>query len=228
MIDRFGHIWRALVVAMALVAAAGAAAAQPQFKRALIYLEHNATDDDIEVRFVATSGRTGFAALRVIGPGERTVIDFKSPDSKLGISHLDLESPEPRNDGRVQTDFPEGKYRFEGTLVDGVTLRAEVTLSHVLPEAPMLLSPRPGQTDVPVRGAKLRWGAVADAVFCEVVLKEKNGGRVMRVMLPGGSTAFAVPDGFLVSAMDYELSVGAILQGGNRSYQEIEFTAQKR
>jgi hypothetical protein len=227
MIDRLGHIWRALA-GMALVLSASAAAAESQFKTALIYLERNVSDDDIEVRIVATSDETGFAALRVIGPGDRTVIDFKSPDSKLGIRHLDLESPEPRNNGSLQADFPEGKYRFEGTLVDGATLRTEVTLSHALPEAPTLSSPRPGQTDVPVKGAKLRWGAVAHAVSCEVVLKEKNGGREMRVTLPGSSTVFAVPDGFLVPASEYEASVGAILQGGNRSYQEIEFTTQKR
>ena len=90
MIDRFGHIWRALAVAMAFVAVAGAAAAEPQFKRALIFLERNVTDDDIEVRFVATSDETGFAALRVIGPGGRTVIDFKSPE-------LQARHPPPRS-----------------------------------------------------------------------------------------------------------------------------------
>ena len=92
----------------------------------------------------------------------------------------------------------------------------------------MLSSPRPGQTDVPVKGAKVRWGAVASAISCEVVLEEKNGARQMRVTLPGGSTVFSVPDGFLVPGAEYKVSVGAVLQGGILSYQEIEFTTQKR
>ena len=46
-------------------------------------------------------------------------------------------------------------------------------------------------------------------------------------MLPGSSTAFAVPDGFLVSATDYELSVGAICKVEIDLIRRIEFTAQE-
>ena len=128
MTDRCGPISRVLAVAVTLLLLAGAAAAEAQFEKALIYLERNVADDDIEVRVIATADDTGFAALRVIAPDGRTVIDFRSPDSKLGIRHLDLESPELRDQGSVKADFPEGTYRFEGTLVGGATLRAEATL----------------------------------------------------------------------------------------------------
>jgi hypothetical protein len=213
---------------MTLLLLGGAAAAEGQFEKAVIYLERNVGDDDIEVRVVATADDGGFAALRVIAPDGRTVIDFKSPGSKLGVRHLDLESPELRDKAAVQADFPEGTYRFEGTLVDGATLRAETTLRHAFPDAPTLSSPRPGQTELPVKGAKVRWEPVADAASWEVVLKEQKGAREMRAMLPGSSTVFSIPDGFLVAGAKYEVAVGAIHQGGNRSYQEIEFTAQKR
>jgi hypothetical protein len=235
MTDRCGHIsfiqsisGRALAVTVPFLLFSGAAAAEAQFEKALIYLERNVTDDDIEVRIIAMADDTGFAALRVIAPDGRIVIDFKAPDSKLGIRHLDLESPEPRDKASVRADFPEGTYRFEGTLVDGVTLRAEATLKHGLPEAPTLSSPRSGQTELPVKGAKVRWEPVADASSWEVVLKEENGARELRTRLPGSSAAFAIPDGFLVPGEKYEISVGSIQEGGNRSYQETEFTAQKR
>jgi len=217
-----------LAVAVTLLLLAGAAAAEAQFEKALIYLERNVADDDIEVRVVATADDGGFAALRVIAPDGRTVIDFKSPASKLGMRHLDLESPELRDKARVLADFPEGTYRFEGTLVGGATLRTDTTLRHAFPDAPTLSSPKAGQTELPVKGAKVRWEPVANAASWEVMLKERGGGREMRAMLPASSTVFAIPDGFLVPGTKYEAAVGAIHEGGNRSYQEIEFTAQKR
>ena len=125
---RSGPILRVLATTTVLQLLGGAAAAEAQFEKALIYLERNVAYDDIEVRIVATSDDTGFTALRVIAPDGRTVIDFRSPGSKLGIRHLDLESPELRDKASVMADFPEGTYRFEGTLIDGATLRAEATL----------------------------------------------------------------------------------------------------
>ena len=172
-----------LAVVAVLLLLGGAAAAEGQFEKALIYLERNVADDDIEVRVIATADDTGFAALRVIAPDGRTVIDFRSPDSKLGIRHLDLESPELRDQGSVKADFPEGTYRFEGTLVGGATLRAEATLRHAFPDAPTLTSPRAGQTELPVKGAKVRWEPVAGAASLHVVLKEHKGAREMRAML---------------------------------------------
>jgi hypothetical protein len=228
MTDRCGPTSRVSAMAGILLLLAGAAAAEGQFERASIYLERNVSDDDIEVRIVATADDEGLAALRVIAPDGRTVIDFKAPGSKLGVRQFDLESPELRDKARVQADFPEGTYRFEGTLVDGATLRAEATLRHAFPDAPTLSSPKAGQTELPVKGAKVRWEPVANAASWEVVLKERGGSREMRATLPASSTVFAIPDGFLVPGTKYEVAVGAIHEGGNRSYQEIEFTAQKR
>lgn len=228
MTDRYGPPWRALAVATTLLLPSGPTSADAQFERAVIYLECNVADDDIEVRIVATADDSGFAALRVIAPDGRTVIDFKSPASKFGIRHIDLESPEPRQKEEIKADFPEGTYRFEATLVDGVTLRAEAMLRHALPDAPTLSVPREGQTELPVKGAKVRWEPVADAAAVQVVLKERKGLRELRATLPGNSTVFAIPDGFLVPGSKYEVAVGSIHQSGNRSYQEIEFTAQKR
>lgn len=228
MSDRYGPPWRALAVAATLLLPGAQATAEVQFERAVIYLEHNAADGDIEARMVATADDGGFAMLRVIAPDGRTVFDFRSPASKLGIRQVDLESPEPRDMNQIKADFPEGTYRFEATLVDGATLRAEVMLQHALPSAPTLSVPREGQTELPAKGAKVRWEPPADAAAVQVVLKERKGQRELRVTLPGNSTVFAIPDGFLVPGSKYEIAVGSIHQSGNRSYQEIEFTAQKR
>src|SRR4029079_1095835 len=102
----------------------------------------------------------------------RARIDATRRDSKLGSRDLDLKSPELRDKARVLADFPEGTYRFEGTLADGDTVRAEATLQDTIPSAPTLSTPRSGQTELPVKGAKVRWEPTSDATSLEVVLKE--------------------------------------------------------
>lgn len=52
--------------------------------KAAIYVERNQTDDDIEVRVIATGNEKGLASLGVIAPDGRIVIDFTSPSSKSG------------------------------------------------------------------------------------------------------------------------------------------------
>ena len=74
---------------------AGAAAEDGRFEKLSVYLERNIQDRDAEIRFEATGGDDGLAALKVSAPGARTVIDLKSPDSKLGVRSLTLELPEP-------------------------------------------------------------------------------------------------------------------------------------
>lgn len=214
---------------LAMLFMCGSAVAESKFEKALIYLERNVADDDIEVRFAVTANEKGLAALRVIAPDGRIIVDFKAPQSKMGIRSLDLESPEPvLNDGRLQADFPPGVYRFEGTLVDGETLRAEATLSHTLPEAPKITSPEPNRVDVPTQGGRVRWEPVKEAVSYVFVLDDEDGERALKVTLPSSITSFSIPTGFLASAVKYKLAVGAVLKDGNRSFQEFEFTASKR
>ena len=94
---------RALIAALLLTGALhGIANAGQQFERVKVFLERNLLDKDAEIKFEATGGKVGLANLKVVAPDGRTVIDFKAPDSKLGMRALSLESPEPTNDGRVQ------------------------------------------------------------------------------------------------------------------------------
>src|SRR4029077_18742767 len=105
---------------------AGAAAENGRFEKLSVYLERNVQDHDAEIRFEATGAEDGLAALKVSAPGERTVIDLRTPDSKLGVRSLTLESPEPADDAVVRADFPAGAYRFEGSTSRGARLRGEV------------------------------------------------------------------------------------------------------
>src|SRR5258705_12092575 len=84
----------------------GAKAEDGRFEKLSVYLERNVQDHDAEIRFEAVGAEDGLAALKVSAPGERTVIDLRTPDSKLGVRGLTLESPEPAADAVARADFP--------------------------------------------------------------------------------------------------------------------------
>lgn len=213
-----------ITLAATLFVCAGVAHGQQKFERAKVYFEQNLLDKDVEVKFEATGGSAGLAALKVVAPDGRTVVDFKSPDSKFGIRHLVLESPEPKNDGQIQKDFPAGVYKFTGTLVGGVALQGEATLSHKLPTPSTFIRPKPDERNVPIKGLKASWAAVKDLAAVVVIIEQEDSGQDIKVRLPGNATTFAVPDGFLQAGLDYKISVGTVSAEGNGSFIEAAFS----
>lgn len=212
------------VLATSLLAVCGAISAQQKFEKAKVYFEQNLLDKDVEVKFEATGGSAGLATMKVTAPDGRTVVDFKSTDSKFGIRHLVLESPEPKNDGQIQKDFPAGVYKFTGTLVGGVALVGEATLSHKLPTPSAFVRPRPDEKNVPIKGLKASWAPVKDLAAVVVIVEQESSGQEIKVTLPGNASSFNVPDGFLMPGMDYKISVGTVSSEGNGSFIETAFS----
>jgi hypothetical protein len=221
---------RSLLTIVLAISAGGhcAAYAGEGFERVQVLLERNVMDKDAEIKFEAIGGNGGLASLKVVGPDGRTVIDFKTPESKLGIRHLSLESPEPKNDGSVQADFPAGVYIFTGTGVDGQRLEAKATLSHDFPEPTALLRPLPDAKNVPITGLQVSWKARKGIDAHVVVIEDEATGRAIRANLAGSATSFSVPDGFLQPGTEYKVAVGTVAKGGNASFIEIGFTTTKK
>jgi hypothetical protein len=218
---------RLTVTLLGLLALGAPALAQADetFEHIAVRLEQNATDEDVEVVFEATGGDIGLATLRVAAPDGRTVIDFKAPDTKLGIRRLVLESPEPVNDGRLQKDFPPGAYTFTGSTVKGEKLSGKVTLSHQLPGPASLVRPRPKEKNVPLKGLQLQWTAPKNLAACIVAIEdEETSVKLLQATLPGTATTLAVPDGLLASGREYKVEVGTVAREGNRSTVESNFT----
>ena len=207
----------------------GATAEDGRFQKLLVYLERNVQDHDAEIRFEATGAEDGLAALKVMAPGERTVIDLRSPDSKLGIRSLTLESPEPDDDKIVRADFPAGAYRFEGTTTKGANLRGEARLSHVFPKPAAFEYPRPDQKDVPANALTLRWSVPEGIEACAIVIEQTGSAYEIRALLPGSAKSFTVPNGFLRPGQAYTFAIGTVAKDGNRSFVEADFaTARAR
>jgi hypothetical protein len=205
----------------------GAAAEDGRFQKLSVYLERNVQDHDAEIRFEATGAEEGLAALKVLAPGERTVIDLRTPDSKLGIRSLTLESPEPSDDGIVRADFPAGAYRFEGTTTKGASLRGETRLSHAFPEPAVFEYPRPDQKDIPATALTLRWSVPKGSEACVIVIEQTGTPYEIRALLPGSAKSFAVPEGFLRAGKAYKFAIGTIAKDGNRSFIEAGFTTAR-
>jgi hypothetical protein len=204
---------------------AGAAVENGRFEKLSVYLERNVQDKDAEIRFEVTGAKNGLAALKVMAPDERTVIDLRTPDSKLGIRSLTLESPEPGDDGVVRADFPSGTYRFEGTTpTKGQSLRGEARLSHVFPKPAAFEYPRPDQKDVPATALTLRWSAPQGSEACAIVIEQDGSPYEIRALLPGSARSFTVPEGFLRAGKAYKFAIGTVAKDGNRSFIEAAFT----
>ena len=194
------------------------------FERVKVFLERNLLDKDAEVKFEVTAGKAGLASLKVVAPDGRTVVDFKAPDSKLGLRHLSLESPEPANDGRVQADFPAGSYTFLGRSTAGAKLEGKAVLSHTFPVAARFVRPRPDATNVPYKGLQIVWTAAKGLDAVVVLIVDENSRREVRARLAANSASFAVPAGFLRSGTDYKLEIGSVAKDGNATFIETGFT----
>jgi hypothetical protein len=204
-----------------------AGAEDGRFQKLSVYLERNMQDHDAEIRFEATGAEDGLAALKVLAPGERTVVDLRSPDSKLGVRSLTLESPEPDDDKIVRADFPAGAYRFEGTTTKGEHLRGEAQLIHVFPEPAAFEYPRPDQKDVPATALTLRWSVPKGIEACAIVIEQTGSAFEIRALLPGSAKSFTVPKGFLRAGQAYTLAIGTVAKDGNRSFIETSFTTAR-
>ena len=211
-----------------LLASCGPAWAEEAFERTAIYLEQNIQDEDAEIKFDVVGGNAGLATLQVVAPDGRTVVTFRAPDSKLGLRHFTLESPEPKNDGRLQVDFPAGTYKFLASTVGGAKLEGQAVLSHKFPLPTAFVHPLPDQKNVPISGMQVRWSAVKDLAGYIVVLEQEKTGREIRANLSAGATGFAVPGGFLLPGTTYKLAIGTVSKEGNRSFVETEFMTVKK
>ncbi len=217
--------WALLLGCTGIALAAAEGSETEPFEDASVHFEQNATDGDVEVVFAAKGGDAGLAKLVVVSPDGRTVIDFRAPDpSTLGIRQFEFESPEPPDVERLKAAYPEGVYSFTGATAGGDRLQGQSTLSHTLPATASFLRPSAEARDIPTRGLEITWTPVTKVSGYIVEIEQDEIGAHLEVTLPGSTTAFAVPDGFLRTETEYELAIGTLTEEGNVSFVETVFT----
>jgi Fibronectin type III domain len=230
-----------LVVAVSLVAAAtvastGASAGQEQrsipFSQAKILFELNATAQDAGIQ--ALLDGEGWDHVTVLSPDREPLLEIEADGSvgDIGVTELFFESAEPSLADLPLEDllamFPEGRYRFEGTTVEGQRLFGSATLSHVIPAKANVVSPAEGATTDPANTV-IAWEPVTEPAGIriagyQVIVELSDPLRVFSVDLPSTDTSVTVPSEFLEPGTDYKFEVLAVADNNNQTIHEGTFS----
>jgi hypothetical protein len=112
----------------------------PQFEEAQLFLELNDTDQDLGIH--ASIDGDEWKDLRIESPDDDELVRISTRTGmrRQGLTQLSFESAEPPF-GEVRprdffARFPEGQYEIAGRAVEGGTMSARASLSHVLPAPP--------------------------------------------------------------------------------------------
>ena len=218
---------------------------------ALLYIEHNATDQDTGVH--GTFDQEGLAAACLEKPDGTQImaIDPTNELGALGINQFFFESREPPADeysiSDLKADFPEGEYSISGTDYNGVQRVGAAMLTHAIPAPPEITAPKlveeekADQNALGRGGLTVRWKAVSETIDgkpvevagYEVIVTDADGGDPNNlsqpeydVHVPPDVTELAVPEGFLLSGTLYEVEVLALEESGNQTISLGFFTTK--
>ena len=204
-------------------------AARLAFSR--IYIEYNASANDLG--YHVTLDGEDWKSLHITNPLGRTIFEVtgRGPYNQLGMTELFFEGAEPSLDDfpldELLALFPEGKYKFSGLTVDGLSINGTGILTHAIPEGPVVSATVNGDDVV------IRWEAVTHppAGFPDRRI-EIVGYQVIadpfQVTLPGTSRELTLPREFVhtLKAGAHPFEVLAIEAGGNQSITEGTFETE--
>lgn len=115
-----------------------------ELDEAYLYFELNDTDGDLGIHGKADGD--AWKQMKIEAPNERTLLNItvRSKLRRQGLTELFFESSEPTFDELDPevffARFPEGVYEWEGKTLDYEEIEGEVFLSHIMPEAPVVVS----------------------------------------------------------------------------------------
>ncbi len=207
------------------------APSSPRLAEAKMIVEVNATDGDAGLQ-VFLDGEP-WNSMMISDPDGKTFLDISAVGrlEDFGLTELFSESSEPPFEEFPLEDFkalwPAGRYTFTGTTVEGQKMTARATLSHDIPNGPVITSPTDGST-VLASNAVVSWNAGpqpagVEIVGYEVIVERENPLRVFSVDLPASDNSVTIPSEFLDSGAEYKLEVLAIEASGNQTLTEIMF-----
>ena len=213
----------------AMMFGAGLAIADAKLEHVAARLEHNKTDGDFEIVFEATGGDLGLTALKVAAPDGRVVLEFTAKNTRLGIRTFRFETPEPKSMKILQGEYPAGVYTFTANTTAGTTLISTAKLSHILPQAAVIRHPLAGESQVAVKGLRVKWRALKPVnAYLLTIENDHTGVKEVQATLAANVTSFAVPDGALSSGTNYKISIGTQQVEGNATFVESSFRTVKK
>lgn len=206
------------------------------FADARLKIEYNATDGDAGLQIFADT-EDPWQEIRITNPAGRAIANFQASDviKNFGLTELFSESSEPPFAefpfSKFKQLFPEGRYTFDGTTIDGKHLRSTFNFTHDVPAGPRITSPAAastvGRNDLVVTWDPVTTPANVNVVAYEVIVTAdkpapSGGERTVDVTLPGNATRFPVPAEFLTPGR-YKTEVLAIDDGGDQTLTDVAF-----
>lgn len=216
---------------------------------AKLYVEYNATDDDLGVH--GAFDDHGYSELCVYDPNGVQVLALKPQNQlqDLTMAGIFFESREPPVDefnfDDLKKNFPEGQYEVRGTNFDGTGLTGAATFSHNVPAPPTLVYPEmteeesAGDVVVPTDGLVIQWEDVTETVngkpvtitgYEIIITRVENDDPhgysrpVYDVHVLPDRNSLAVPAEFLEPGTLYELEILALEESGNQTITVSFFT----
>jgi hypothetical protein len=233
----------ALLVALSVLLETAAASSNPsslaraaaktiRLDEATMIVEVNATDGDAGLQVFLDA--EPWNSLTISAPDGRTMlaINGRGRLKNYGLTELFSESSEPPFDEfplkRFKRLWPEGRYSFVGTTIEGKRLVGKARLSHDIPDGPQIVSPAEGAIVAP-GNVVAGWNPVSepsgiDVVGYRAIVEREDPLRVFSVDLPASVTSVTIPKEFLESATEYKLEVQAIEASGNQTLTEVTFS----
>ena len=210
------------------------------FPSAEVFIEFNSTDED--VGFHATFDAPGWKEAWIAGPDGAKLMEVKATGSteRYGLSSLFFEGAEPSLEeqplAKFFARFPEGEYVIFGETVDGEALMSTATLTHDIPDGPLMISPEEDGL-VDLDAAVIAWEPVTSPKGIEIALylfevfpvdPPEGAPPYMLdidfiVELPPTVTSVQIPQELLMPDTEYEFEVLAIEVSGNKTITAGEF-----
>ena len=211
--------------------AAGAVQKPIRFTRSDLFIEINATDGDAGLQMNLDG--EDWRRLTLRDPRGRILMDVTGQGrlSGYGLTGMTFESSEPPFDEvpfrRFRARFPEGRYTFSGTTVEGRRLIGSDRLTHDVPRRPVVLAPARNAVVDPA-GLVMRWQPVTRPrgiriVRYLVIVTADADDRELSMDLPRNATSAAIPAEFLARGAEFRVEVLARERGGNQTITEVAF-----
>jgi hypothetical protein len=206
---------------------------------ARLKIEANATDSDAGIQVFIDADP--WKEMKILDPRGKVIFESETSGrlGKQGGTELFLESAEPEFSELPFEEFlkrfPEGTYQFRGIGLEGERYVGEATLTHNVPDGPVLVSPLEGDGLQDPDHTVLIWepveapnGSPIIAYQVLVVQPETDFPALPKVsldmMMPATATSLTVPAGFLLPDTEYEWEVLAIEASGNQTLSSSFFT----
>ena len=200
------------------------------------FFELNDTDEDLGIQLCL--GAAPWKRLTIYDPDENKILDVRAKgDLKdFGLSSLFFESNEPSFDDMSMEEildlFPAGEYEFEGRTIDGDKLEGCATLTHDLPDAPVITAPEEDDVvdpdDVLVEWETVTPPAGTEITSYQIIVTNDGDPRFKYdVRVPPEATSLTVPSEFFEADTEYELEILAVESSGNQTISVIFFTTEE-